>query len=52
MRRGSLEVGDVLSDLSAQPMEITMLGVEGRSLLCPVHKHEQDAAAIPAWLLC
>ena len=42
----------MLSDLSAQPMEITMLGVEGRSLLCPVRKPEQDADASPAWLCC
>lgn len=37
--RGSLEVGDVLSDLSAQPMEITMLGVEGK-----VHEGMMEAA--------
>ncbi|KAK9824447.1 hypothetical protein WJX72_010311 [[Myrmecia] bisecta] len=28
--RGSLEVGDVLSDLSANPMEVCLVGVQGR----------------------
>ena len=30
--RGSLEVGDVLSDLSANPMELSLLGVQGQYL--------------------
>ena len=29
VHRGSLEVGDVLSDLSANPMELSLLGVQG-----------------------
>ncbi len=32
MHRGSLEVGDVLSDLSANPMELSLLGVQGQCL--------------------
>jgi len=31
--RGSLEVGDVLSDLSANPMELSLLGVQGKLML-------------------
>lgn len=30
MHRGSLEVGDMLSDVSAVPMEMTLLGVQGK----------------------
>lgn len=32
LHRGSLEVGDVLSDLSANPMELSLLGVQGECL--------------------
>lgn len=32
VHRGSLEVGDVLSDLSANPMELSLLGVQGQCL--------------------
>ncbi len=32
VHRGSLEVGDVLSDLSANPMELSLLGVQGQRL--------------------
>ncbi len=28
--RGSLELGDILSDVSAAPMEMTLLGVQGK----------------------
>ncbi|KAA6423739.1 MAG: hypothetical protein FRX49_06310, partial [Trebouxia sp. A1-2] len=37
--RGSLEVGDVLSDLSANPMELSLLGVQGK-----VHEGMMSAA--------
>ncbi|KAL0036871.1 hypothetical protein WJX77_003190 [Trebouxia sp. C0004] len=37
--RGSLEVGDVLSDLSANPMELSLLGVQGK-----VHEGMMGAA--------
>ncbi len=30
MHRGSLEVGDMLSDVTAVPMEMTLLGVQGK----------------------
>ena len=33
--RGSLEIGDMLSDVSASPMEITLLGVQGKVLSQP-----------------
>lgn len=35
MHRGSLEVGDMLSDVSAAPMEMTLLGVQGK--VCRQH---------------
>lgn len=34
--RGSLEVGDVLSDLSANPMEVFILGIHGKLITAPV----------------
>ena len=34
--RGSLEVGDVLSDLSANPMEVFILGIHGKLIAAPV----------------
>ena len=30
MRRGSLEIGDMLLDVSAAPMEMTLLGTQGK----------------------
>jgi hypothetical protein len=33
--RGSLEIGDMLSDVSASPMEITLLGVQGKARIFP-----------------
>lgn len=30
LARGSLELGDMLSDVSAAPMEMTLLGVPGK----------------------
>ena len=33
--RGSLEIGDMLSDIAAAPMEMTLLGIQGKVLVCP-----------------
>ena len=39
--RGSLEIGDMLSDVAAAPMEMTLLGIQGK---VRVHSCEMRAA--------
>ena len=44
--RGSLEIGDMLSDVSASPMEITLLGVQGKARP-PLQKRVIGKIALP-----
>lgn len=36
--QGSLEIGDMLSDVAAAPMEMTLLGIQGKVLRLILHQ--------------